>query len=441
MTPQRFMTSTTNPKGKIGGLPLPASALPDPSCGAAFITHRYCPPCGQATWVCEQPAALVRRIVKGVVLAFSLIAPAAAQAADSGAFTDTGLLPGATYGEIHALSADGSVAVGYVERPNAFLQGIRWTRATGLVNLGNLNGYSISIATGVSADGSVIVGWSGNAFGANNSHAFRWTQATGMTSLGLLNGGSSSEAFGVSADGSVVVGSAQDGSAGNAQRAFRWTQATGMTSLGTLNGGNSSQAIAASANGSVIVGTAADGNAGNRDRAFRWTQATGMVSLDPLNIAAQSFAQSVSADGNIVAGFAFFTPNSGGSQFLAFRWTQATGIVTLGTLSGGSFSIANGISADGRVVVGAADQGSPATNRAFRWTQSTGMQTVEEWVRSNGIPVAPAFATNRAVAINADGSVVAGALENGPPSSRVCRASLTYPPTISVCGAPAMWWQ
>ena len=54
--------------------------------------------------------------------------------------------------------------------------------------------------------------------------AFRWTQASGMANLGLLNGGSMSFAAGVSSDGSVVVRYATDGgAASNVPRAMRWT--------------------------------------------------------------------------------------------------------------------------------------------------------------------------------------------------------------------------
>jgi probable HAF family extracellular repeat protein len=63
-----------------------------------------------------------------------------------------------------------------------------------------------------------------------------------LEDLGGLNGGPFSVAYGVSADGSVVVGYADDGAAGNAGRAFRWTTEGGMVSLGVLNGGTYSYA-------------------------------------------------------------------------------------------------------------------------------------------------------------------------------------------------------
>jgi probable HAF family extracellular repeat protein len=72
-------------------------------------------------------------------------------------------------------------------------------------NLGTLGG-SESEAFGVSADGSVVVGWAYNA--AGQTRAFRWTASGGMQDLGTLPGGSLSVAYGVSADGSVVVGRA-----------------------------------------------------------------------------------------------------------------------------------------------------------------------------------------------------------------------------------------
>jgi probable HAF family extracellular repeat protein len=93
-------------------------------------------------------------------------------------------------------------------------------------SLGMLPGGGESVALGVSADGSVVVGWARNAKG--RQRAFRWTAARGMQNLGTL-GGYESEALGVSADGSVVVGWAEN--AEGFRHAFRWTAAGGMEDL------------------------------------------------------------------------------------------------------------------------------------------------------------------------------------------------------------------
>jgi probable HAF family extracellular repeat protein len=111
--------------------------------------------------------------------------------------------------------------------------------------LGTLGGYR-SWAKGVSADGSVVVGWARNAAGWDR--AFRWTAAGGMQDIGTL-GGNRSEAFGVSADGSVVIGEAQSAEKSNRLGsflafpricAFRWTVASGVQDLGRLPGGSDS---------------------------------------------------------------------------------------------------------------------------------------------------------------------------------------------------------
>jgi probable HAF family extracellular repeat protein len=148
----------------------------------------------------------------------------------------------------------------------------RWTAAGGIQDLGTLGGDQ-SWALGVSADGSVVVGWAYNA--AGQKRAFRWTAAGGMQDLGTL-GGDRSEATAVSADGSVVVGAAYN--AAGQWRAFRWTAAGGMQDLGTLPGGGGSEATGVSADGSVVVGSAR--NAAGQWRAFRWTAAGGMEDLN-----------------------------------------------------------------------------------------------------------------------------------------------------------------
>jgi probable HAF family extracellular repeat protein len=109
--------------------------------------------------------------------------------------------------------------------------------AASFTPLGDLpGGIFKSAASGVSADGSVVVGNSNSAAG---TEAFRWTLGGGMVGLGDLPGGNfSSEATAVSADGTVVVGFSEV--AGLGTEAFRWTSGGGMAGLGFLPGGGTS---------------------------------------------------------------------------------------------------------------------------------------------------------------------------------------------------------
>jgi probable HAF family extracellular repeat protein len=345
------------------------------------------------------PSPLALRIALALGVSFA----ATAHAAD-GIF-DLGAPNGGIGSFAYGVSADGTVVAGYTTDPVTGDRAFRWTQAGGMVSLGTLNGGGGSYANAISADGGTIVGDADDGAAGFSTRAFRWTQAGGMVSLGVLNGGLNSSAYGVSADGSVVVGVAKDGAAGNANRAFRWTQAGGMASLGMLAGGTYSWASAVSADGGVVVGEADDGAIWSR--AFRWTQAGGMASLGVLNGGNYSYAKGVSGDGSVVVGYA---DDGAALTDRAFRWTQAGGMVSLGTLNGGTFSQALGVSADGTVVVGYGDDNA-FNNRAFRWTQAAGMQTVEDWLRAAGVSV-PVDITDKAYATNSDGSVVVGRLAN-----------------------------
>ena len=126
---------------------------------------------------------------------------------------------------------------------------------------GGFSPFALWSALGVSADGSVVVGSSKSASsgGTGRTEAFRWTQATGMVGLGVLPGGYfSSSALGVSADGSVVVGYSD-----SENEAFIWNSTQGMRSLQQvltndygldLTGWFLYQANAISADGLTVVG-------------------------------------------------------------------------------------------------------------------------------------------------------------------------------------------
>lgn len=130
----------------------------------------------------------------------------------AGGMIGLGDLPGGIFfSTAEGVSADGSVVVGRTSSASGF-EAFRWTQGSGMVGLGDLPGGSFdSLATAVSADGSVIVG-SSDAGGIDG--AFVWTQATGMQSLAavLTSRGVNLGAWfldspsGISADGSVIIG-------------------------------------------------------------------------------------------------------------------------------------------------------------------------------------------------------------------------------------------
>jgi probable HAF family extracellular repeat protein len=75
-----------------------------------------------------------------------------------------------------------------------------------MVGLGYLPGDNHSSATGVSANGSVVVGFSYLGPNCCNIRAFRWTAAGGIVELPPLPGDQFTSATGVSADGSAAIG-------------------------------------------------------------------------------------------------------------------------------------------------------------------------------------------------------------------------------------------
>jgi len=135
------------------------------------------------------------------------------------------------------VSADGSTIVGTHE--GSTLSARRWTQATGAQPLGPVTGLpfgngSALLGYGVSSDGSVIVGpaeavYQTSPF-ATTVTPFRWTAGGGA--VGILDNGqfynplAGAGASSVSADGSVMVGY-------SGTTAWRWSSATGFQPLVT----------------------------------------------------------------------------------------------------------------------------------------------------------------------------------------------------------------
>lgn len=132
----------------------------------------------------------------------------------AGGMVGLGFLPGGLdTSAANGVSGDGSTVVGFAfvgaQRADAF----RWTESGGMLSLGQVVGYEISAANSASFDGSIIVGQLQSL--QNDSDAMIWEKASGMRVLadvlvnqhGLnLDGWQLSIAIGVSADGGTITG-------------------------------------------------------------------------------------------------------------------------------------------------------------------------------------------------------------------------------------------
>lgn len=320
------------------------------------------------------------------VLAFQTVSSFAAQSNPS-----IDPIIGMTYKT--GISADGSIVVGEtLGAPQTRI--VRWTKESGTQDIGTLAGYDPNLYfSAISADGSTIVAYGTDSFGEQN--LIRWTTGGGLQDLGSLNSGLM-EAAAVSHNGSVIVGSSD---LGPYHDAWRWTAAHGLERLDTLTGlNNDNYATGVSGDGTTIIGQGY--NASFDYEAWYWTEANGTQTLGSLG-GNNSSASAISLDGSVIAGIA--TDING--QYQVYRWTQSTGMQSIGDLAGGMSGSNNfgGMSQDGRVIIGNSDNGT--YNEAFRWTVDGGMQGLGALASNNPFSTADAM--------SADGSVIAGISDGG----------------------------
>ncbi len=296
--------------------------------------------------------------------------------------------PGTLGSQVRAagIAGDGSVVVGVSQTTGN--RAFRWTSADGMQDLGLLPSGTFSDATGISSDGSTIVGFADIPAGYRS---FVWTSGGGMVNLGTLAGGSYSSARDVSADGSVVIGYSDSASG---SRAYRWTSGGSMEDLGVLTGGTRSEGNAVSDDGSVVAGYSTV--TGGDEHAFRWTSGGGMVDLGVLAGGISSRAEDISADGSVVVGY-----GTGGGTFLAFRWTSGGGMESLGTIPGETTSYAHAASSDGSVIVGRSGL------KAFRWNSTDGMTSLETDLQAAGVDTT-GWTLAVATGVSADGQTIIG---------------------------------
>ena len=237
------------------------------------------------------------------------------------------------------ISGDGNVVCG----TGGGRGGARWTATTGTQTLnegipssGGVANFQFAFPTAISSDGNFLVG-GGSLSGTKR--AYRWSMSGGTQLLPSTSLLVPHTAKGVSADGSVSVGYGIDNN--GRETAFRWDQAGGLLSLGTL--GTESHMMGSIANSVSGDGLAVVGESANQ--AFIWSAANGMQSLQTIltnqgidlsgwNL---STATAISLDGSTIVGSASKSIRTGtGKQGITTTYTEAfvvTGIPEPSSLS------------------------------------------------------------------------------------------------------------
>ncbi|MES2759934.1 MAG: PKD domain-containing protein [Pseudomonadota bacterium] len=270
--------------------------------------------------------------------------------------------------------------------PHAF----RWSRQTGMVDLGALPNHEKSQSAAINASGQVA-GVSAARAGLDPGavHAVRWTVESGILDLGA--GKTTSFAVDINDAGSIAagIGAAVDLPI-HTEVAAVWTAERGLVHLGTL-GGARSHTVAINEPGQ-IAGNAQLAN--GELHAFFWTPGARLVDLGTLG-GSESLATALN-DGGRVAG----SSTTAGGASHAFCWSHEEGMRDLGTL-GGLTSRAADINRRDQVVGRSALP--DGADRAFLWTRKHGMTDL-----NSRIPVAPSgLIVHDAVGVSDQGHIVA----------------------------------
>jgi probable HAF family extracellular repeat protein len=329
---------------------------------------------------------------------------------------------------VAAMSGDGAVVVGsaggFPQYPYS------WVSSTGSGTILPNDGTSFAFAeaTGISGAGFVIAGYDESNFATSKAVVFE-----SGTRYVLSSGGLAAYARGISRDGTTVVGQS-----GTTAAIWTGTWSTGGTRASLPGVFNTSTAKGTDVNGdgTVIAGNEKDGN--TYQRSVLWTKSGGVYSAQLLGGLGGDYEEptGISSDGQVVVGFCL-NPSS---EYRAFRWTQAGGTQDLGNLPGalaGAEAEAYGVNSDGSIVVGLADNSS-GNRSAFRWTAASGMVDLNQWLPTQGVDLT-GWTLERALAINDDGSVMAGQGQfNGAPAGWVVNVAAVPEPSTWAMGAAGL---
>jgi probable HAF family extracellular repeat protein len=183
---------------------------------------------------------------------------------DNGAVTWIRPVEGA-FTRATAMSADGSVVVGYFRPTSQKQRAFRWRAADNWQVLWDGDDVSTSSASTLSEDGTTVVGIISRTTNPAKFNMIYQREGQAAVEVSPPAGFDSLFPVDCNVDGSVIVGSAQ--TTGGLLRAFRWSESTGVVLLdrGTVADG-------VNAEGSLIVGR-------DEESTYVWTSQDGQQTL------------------------------------------------------------------------------------------------------------------------------------------------------------------
>ncbi len=219
-----------------------------------------------------------------------------------------------------------------------------WSFMGGLVGG---SGTELSSAWGMSSDGQTIVGLGWGTGG--EAHAVKWSQATGLVDLGSTVKERSSRANSVTDDGTVIVGW-QDNDYGDRQGVY-WKNGT-QVAITDENGNATGEAVAITPDAQTIVGF-------TLDNPFIWKATGEYTTITHPDPDFSGAAAAITDDGKTVVGY--FRPWNGSAVLgEGFIYTEESGRVNLNEYVaslglddlGITFALPLGISPNGQYIVG-----------------------------------------------------------------------------------------
>jgi len=315
---------------------------------------------------------------------------------------------GVTHSGIAALSPDGRSATGYFMGEHIYA--FTWNIETGRCDQNPGPGLGYSYLPGISADGSVAAGFVlPDDSRVNEGYAWHGQSCEDMRSPGLnwLPGPRNYITLGMSSDGLTVYGKISHSGLNGGLGAFLWRPGTGevveldlmpeiwgrsITLLGSMNSDYT---------GEYIAGTLSD--EGHLSRAAVWNR-HGEGRLLPM---AEGYwlvdtgAHGISRNGRYIVGAHY-------NHAAIWKDEQRPELFVLGTQS--QYSDLTMIADHGRMGIGWHGQ------QVVAWTRENGPENLVTYLARHGAPIPDDWSIYGVTSISADGSVIAGTLRRSSPT-------------------------